>query len=233
MLGPAGVHGVHHLDYSFRSAVAQGIGGTLAATILMVFGLGSLAPTCFSAYLFGHRFHAAWPRIKRIHWTLIGTSAAWLLIVGGYAGRLETIFSLIGAVVAPLVAALAADYLRQRGAWRGARRGVNGPGVVAWSVGLAVGLVPILAQAAGWNAGIRFQPAAVFGYLAAFVTYLVLALLGAEAPLVADSGRNPASDRLTLTALRSPPGNRSTRGPRCSPPRPGTCAGRSRRTRWP
>ena len=183
-MGPAGVHAVQHLDYSFRSAVSQGIGGTLAATILMVFGLGSLAPTCYSAYLFGHRFHAAWPRIKRIHWTLIGTTAAWLLIAGDFAGRLETIFSLMGAVVAPLVAALSADYLRQRGAWRGGRLGVNGPGLAAWAVGVAIGLVPILSQAAGWKAGIRFQPAAVFAYVAAFVTYLILAFVGTEAPLV-------------------------------------------------
>jgi len=185
-VGPAGIHGVQHLEYSFRSAVSQGIGGRVAATILMVFGLGSLAPTCFSAYLFGHRFHAAWPRIKRIHWTLIGTTAAWLLIAGGYAGRLETIFSLMGAVVAPLVAALSADYFRQRGAWRGGRLGVNGPGLAAWSVGVAVGLVPILSQAVGWPAGIRFQPAAVFAYVAAFVTYLILAALGTEAPLISD-----------------------------------------------
>jgi cytosine permease len=181
-VGPAGISDLQHWDFSFRSAVSQGIGGRLAGTILMVFGLGSLAPTCFSAYLFGHRFHVAWPRIKRIHWTLIGTTAAWLLIVGGVAGQLETIFSLMGAVVAPLVAALSADYFRQRGAWRGGRLGVNGAGVVAWAVGLAVGLVPIVSQAVSWRPGIRFQPAAVFAYGAAFVTYLILAYLGAEAP---------------------------------------------------
>jgi cytosine permease len=181
--GPAGIpRGGFLLDYSFRGAVLQAIGGSLGSTILLVFGLGSLAPTCYSAYLFGHRFSAAWPRVKRIHWTLIGTTAAWLLIAAGWAGRLETIFPVMGAVLAPLVAALSADYLRQRGAWHGARLGVNGPGVIAWAIGLGVGLVPVLAPIARWNAGMQFQPAAVFAYLAAFVTYLVLAVLGAEAP---------------------------------------------------
>jgi hypothetical protein len=177
-------------DFTFRAAVLSGIGGKLAATIFLVFGLASLAPACYAAYLYGHRFAAVWPGLKRIHWTLLGTGAAWLLIVSGYAGRLETIFVLMGAAFAPLVAAMAADYVRHRGAWPGARRGVNLPGLVAWAVGLAVGLVPILSEAVRWDAGTRFQPSGVFAFLAAFVVYLVLAGLGAESPLepVAVSG---------------------------------------------
>jgi hypothetical protein len=158
------------------------IGGNAGAAILLVFGLGSLAPTCYAAYLFGHRFEAAWPQLTRVRWTVIGTVAAWLLIAGGCAWRLNTIFSLIGAVLAPLVAALAADSLRQRGAWRGVRPGLNAPGLIAWAVGMGVGLVPVVAGAAGWAAGTRVQPAAVFAYCAAFVTYMVLAACGAEAP---------------------------------------------------
>jgi purine-cytosine permease-like protein len=171
-----------NLDYTFRGAVLIGIGGTLGAAILLVFGLGSLAPTCYAAYLFGHHFEATWPQLRRIRWTVIGTVAAWLLIASGYSGRLATLFALIGAALAPLVAALAADSLRQRGAWHGPRRGINPPGLIAWAIGLAVGLVPVVSQAAGWYAGARFQPAAVFAYLAAFVTYFVLAACGAEAP---------------------------------------------------
>jgi hypothetical protein len=171
-----------NLDYTFRGAVLFGIGGTLGAAILLVFGLGSLAPTCYAAYLFGHHFEATWPQLKRIRWTVIGTIAAWLLIASGHAGQLATTFSLIGAALAPLVAALAADSLRQRGRWRGPRRGVNAPGLIAWAIGFALGLVPIVADAVGWPAGTRFQPAAVFAYVAAFVVYFVLAACGAEAP---------------------------------------------------
>jgi cytosine permease len=168
--------------FSFHMAVLQGIGGPLGGTILMVFGLGSLAPTCYAVFLFGNRFADAWPRIPRIHWTLIGTTAAWPLVASGYATRLDTIFSLMGATFAPLVAAMAADYLRHHGTWPGARRGVNPPGLIAWALGLAVGLVPLASEALGWPPGTRFQPAAVFAYLTALVAYLVLASLGAEAP---------------------------------------------------
>ena len=95
-----------------------------------------------------------------------------------------SIFSLMGAAFAPMVAAMAADYVRHRGDWPGARRGVNLPGLIAWAVGLAVGLVPTIAAARGWDAGTRFQPAAVYAFLAAFLAYLALAGLGAEAPPV-------------------------------------------------
>jgi len=47
-----------------------------------------------------------------------------------------------------------------------------------------------------------FQPAAVFGYLAAFVIYLGLAFLGAEAPRIADShARNGLINVSTLIYL--------------------------------
>ena len=178
-------------DYSFHAAVQSTIGGPLAGTIFLAFGLASLAPACYASFLFGHRFAAAWPGITRVRGTLIGASSAWLLIAAGLAGRLETIFSLMGAVFGPVVAAMAADSLRQRGGWAGARRGINPPGLVAWLVGLAIGLVPIVAGALGWEAGARFQPAALFAFLAAFATYLALAGLGAESPRLPDAPSEP------------------------------------------
>jgi cytosine permease len=173
--GGPGLVGEH---FSFHHAVRQAIGGKLAGVIFLVFGLGSLAPACFSIYVYSKRFEAAWPGVGRVRWTLLGASAAWLVIATGGAGRLETIFTLMGATFAPMVGALAADYLRRRGGWADARRGINTPGLVGWAVGLVVGLVPIL----GGKAGAWLQPSAVFAFLAALVTYLILATLGAEAP---------------------------------------------------
>jgi cytosine permease len=178
------------LAYTFRNAVLLGIGGKLGGTILLVFGLGSLAPACYTAYLFGRRFEDAWPRIARLRWTLLGTTAASLLIALGVADRLDTTFSLMGAIFAPLVAAVAAEYVRHRGTWPGPRRGVNAPGLAAWAVGLAVGLVPVAAEAVGMSdrPAARFQPAVMFAFLTAFVTYQALAALRLEAPPASDSG---------------------------------------------
>jgi hypothetical protein len=98
----------------------------------------------------------------------------------------------MGAVFAPMVGAMAADYVRQRGVWPGARRGANVPGVAAWAVGVVVGLLPFFAQARGWDAG-TVQPAAVYAFAAAFLAHLILATAGAEAPLLPAIACEPAA----------------------------------------
>jgi cytosine permease len=167
-------------DYRYQTALLLGVGGPLAGTMLLIFGLASLGPTCYTAFVFGHRFAALWPRVSRIRWTLLGTAAAWLLIASGLAGRLETIFSIMGAVFAPVVGAMAADYLRHRGTWPGPRRGINLAGLIAWGLGVMVGLVPWLVPA--WET--RFQPAAVLAFLTGLLIDAMLARLGLEPPIV-------------------------------------------------
>jgi cytosine permease len=171
-------------DLSFHAIVPQAIGGTLAGVMLLIFGLASLAPTTYAAFVFGYRFEAAWPRVSSLRWTLIGTAAAWPLIATGVAGRLEAIFGLMGAVFAPIAGAIAAEASRSRGAWPGPRPGASTAGLVAWVVGVAVGLVPTIAASWQIEPGTRFQPAALFAFLAAYLVYRVLAGLGAEPPVV-------------------------------------------------
>jgi cytosine permease len=171
-------------NFSVRVALILGIGGNLASLMYLLFGLSSLAPPCFSAHIFGHRFAAAWPRISRIRWTLLGTLAAYPLIITGLGLHLEGIFTVLGAAMAPVAGAVSADYLANRGEWPGPRPGVNLAGLVAWIVGLAVGLVPILADAWGLKALSSFQPAAVFAYLAAFLVFTLLARMGLQPPVV-------------------------------------------------
>ena len=77
---------------------------------------------------------------------------------------------------------LAADYVRARGAWPGPRVGYNLPGMLAWALGSIVGLAPLVGRLAGvsWPWLVSMEPAAVCGFLVAFLTYRVSALLGAE-----------------------------------------------------
>ena len=147
--------------------------------MFLIFGLASLAPAVYAAHLFGQRFEEVWPGLSRTRWTLVGTAAAWILIATGRASRLEAIFSILGAVFAPAVGAMAADYVRTRGAWPGPRRGVNVAGLIAWLVGMAIGLLPTITAASGWGRGTQFQPAAVHGFMAGFLVYALLARLGA------------------------------------------------------
>ncbi len=152
--------------------------------MFLVFGLASLAPACFAAHVYGHRFASAWSGLSRIRWTLLGTAAAYPLIATGLGLRLEAIFTLMGATIAPMAGAIAGDYLANRGDWPGPRRGVNPSGLVAWAAGLAVGLVPLVAGARGWSALERFQPASVFAFLAALGVFAALARVGVQPPTV-------------------------------------------------
>ncbi len=168
--------------FSFRWAVEVGIGGRPACVILLVFGLASLAPTCYAAHGYGHRFGTLWPRLSGLSWLLIGTAVAWSLIATGLAARLEVVFSLMGAAFAPVVGAMAAEYLRHDGVWPGPRAGINAAGMAAWLAGLAVGLVPTVADAAGLVPWWRLQPAALAAFVVAFAVYSAMARLGYESP---------------------------------------------------
>src|SRR5262249_5950989 len=132
-------------NFSVRVALVLGVPETVAGIMFLAFGLSSLAQTCYAAYLFGTRLSGVWPRVSRLCWTLIGTPLAWAIVATGLAMRLEEIFTLMGTVFAPMVGAMAADYLRSRGEWPGPRRGVNIAGAAAWLSGLAIGVVPLIA----------------------------------------------------------------------------------------
>jgi len=97
----------------------------------------------------------------------------------------------LGAAFAPVVGAMAADYVRQKGRWGGPRRGTNFAGMVAWAIGLAVGLAPWIGPALGNDRLARLQPAAVLAFLAAFVSYAALAAIGLEPPVAGESEGGP------------------------------------------
>jgi cytosine permease len=167
---------------TFHGAVFHGIGGIPAGAILMLFGLATLAPAVYAANVYSTRLGAHWPAIGRRRWAWSGAGLALILIATSWAGRIETIFGLLGAVFAPAVGAMTGDWLRRKGIWRGVRPGVSPAGVSAWGLGLLVGLIPAAGTTLGWTAAAGFQPASLFAYLVALVCYMVLPVLGLEAP---------------------------------------------------
>ncbi len=166
--------------FTFRAVANGGFGRYIGGVMLLVFGLASLAPAVYSSFTFGLQFKALGPGISRLTWTMLGTCAAWLLIVGGWFERTELIFNLLGAIFAPAAGAIAADFRRQKGKWPGPRAGINPAGLIAWAVGLAVGLTPTVAQAVGSNRLAGLRPAALGAFVAAFLVYELLALVRLE-----------------------------------------------------
>lgn len=174
---PAGVPRALSFEQSVRILVA----GKTAGVMLIGFGLAALAPACYAAFLFGERLNLLRPHVARTKWTVAGAVLAWLLVASGLVSHLLPVFGFVGAVFAPVAGAISADYVRSRGAWTHPRRGWNRPGFLAWAVGLVVGLTPVVAGVLGYARLAAAQPAAVYAYLAAFVTYLAVAPLG-ESP---------------------------------------------------
>jgi cytosine permease len=171
-------------NFSVRVALLLGLKPRLAGATFLAFGLASLAQTVFGAFVLGNRLSAVWPRLSRLKWTVLGAAVAWLLVATGLPIRLEAIFTLFGAAFAPLAGAMAADYLRSKGDWRGPRQGVSMAGLVAWAVGFTVGFFPLIAAAWDQPRWMLFQPASVFAFVAAFLVFRILAALGAESPLL-------------------------------------------------
>jgi cytosine permease len=158
----------------------------VSALLLLTFGLGSLAPAVYASFAFGNLFKNFGPGLSRLTWTMLGTCLAWFLIVGGWTSQPETFFHILGALFAPVAGAFTADYRGNRGLWPGARSGINPAGLLAWGVGLAVGLSPIIAAATGSDRFSRIQPASVLAFLAAYLTYEILAAIGLESRKLGD-----------------------------------------------
>jgi cytosine permease len=166
--------------FTFRAVANGGFGRYLGGAMLIVFGLASLAPAVYASFTFGLEFKALGPGVSRLTWTMLGTCAAWLLIVGGWFDRTEVAFNILGATFAPAAGAIAADYRRQKGKWPGPREGINPAGLIAWAVGLAVGLTPTVARAVGSTRLATLQPAALGAFVAAYLVYELLALVRLE-----------------------------------------------------
>jgi cytosine permease len=167
---------------SYQGALIVLFGDRLAAVSFLCLGLTALAPGCYAGYLFGTRMNELRPRVSRTRWTLIGVAIAWTLIAAGEVDRLAFVFSVIGALLAPVAGALTADYLMSRGRWPGARRGVNRPGVIAWGAGAVVGLLPVVAARVSASATLSNQPGVLYAYLVAFFLFPLLSKLGLESP---------------------------------------------------
>ena len=164
----------------FIHAVESLTGGRIAGAMFLAIGLAALAPGCFSAYILGVRFHDAMPNFSQTGWTLIGFLVAWLMVVAGLVDRTYPVLGVVGALLAPILGAVAADATRTRGEWAGPRNGLNWPGLVAWIAGLGVALVPL--SFVTRRIGI-FQPAAIISFAVAFLTYHLVALVVGESRL--------------------------------------------------
>lgn len=157
---------------SIRSALGGRIFGPQAGgALLLLFGLASLAPAIFSADLFRSRFRHHWPMLRGRVGALLGFLI--LFLMGRTAeAHIETVAGISGALFAPLAGILMVESFRRSPGV--IRPGWSIPGVAAWGLGAAVGLAPIVGESVGASWPGSFPPAALMGYLASAIAYIVL-----------------------------------------------------------
>jgi hypothetical protein len=170
--------------FTARGVIVGVFDRRVASTMLLTFGLASLAPAVYAAFVFGRRFAAIGPSISPKVWTCLAAVSGWLLVVGGWFDRTETIFNVLGGVFAPVAGAIAADAWLQKGGWKGARAGFNPPGMIAWLLGASVGVAPSVARFLGYEDLAKWQPASLFGLVVAYFAYVLMAKLKLESRVV-------------------------------------------------
>ena len=168
------------LPLSFRWAVYNGIGGIYGGAILILFGLAALAPACYSSWVFSQKLSTHWPRLGQGWWMWIGGAIALMSLALCWQVRLDFVFFGMGLVFAPVVGAMAADWLRQKGEWAGVRTGVNRTGVIAWAAGLGIALAVEIGRVDSPGEPPWWYSSALCGFVAAFAYYTLLARLGRE-----------------------------------------------------
>ncbi|MDR3618116.1 MAG: hypothetical protein P4L85_02110 [Paludisphaera borealis] len=174
---------------SFQGALFRGIGATAgskaAGLLLLLFGVAALAPACYGSAIYTSRFRAHWPVLQKRAGVCLGCGLIFVLAATALAARLETIFTISGALFAPVAGVMTAESLLSRGRWTGVRGGWRLPGVSAWSLGVLIGLAPVMEGLTGSTRLGSIQPAALYAYLAAVIVYGAASLLGPNAPTVA------------------------------------------------
>jgi cytosine permease len=172
---------------SFRWAVYHGIEGVPAGTILILFGLAALAPACYSASAYAEKLSIHWPRLRQSGWTWLGGGLAFGLAATQAVSRLALIYSAMGNLFAPVVGAIAGDWLLQRGRWSGPRYGVNRAGLIAWGTGFLITLFVGVQSVVGPGFLKWTPPASICGFAVSLILYLLMASIGWLRPVVAVS----------------------------------------------
>src|SRR5262245_46028677 len=112
----------------------------------------------------------------------IGAIVSIILAITGLAGRLPSVFGLIGASFGPIVGAMVVDYVLSGGTWSGPRAGFNPAGWIAWLLGCIVGILPNPWLPVSMQVQIPCAPVAAFVVGAA--VYFVCAKIGMLSPVI-------------------------------------------------
>lgn len=151
--------------------------GKNAGIVMFLLAVASFPPACFSSFIAANSFKTTLPKVNPFISVGIGAAVSIILAVTALAGKAIIVFQIIGASFGPICGAMLVDYMLNRGRWTGPRAGFNPAGWIAWLLGFAVGILPIL--------NIFPVPAApVAAFIVGVVVYFTCAKIGLLSPVV-------------------------------------------------
>jgi hypothetical protein len=177
---------------SFRWAVLQSFGGWAGGALVILIGLTALAPACYASWVCGRKFGTLWPRISETIWVWTGGFCALVLVVTSCAGRTDLIFCIMGDLFAPMIGAMLADRLGERGRWSGPRSAVSRVGLAAWGTGTALALTLDLTLMQYPDLAAWLPPTSLLGLFGGGIVYRLLATASRD-PAASQSSAATAS----------------------------------------
>jgi len=179
VIAVAGAHAAGVIDPSvttMTAALEKKLPPGLFAVIMIGLTLASFPGACFSSFIAANSFKTTLPKVSPFNSVGIGSIVSILLAVTGWAGKLPSVFGLIGASFGPIVGAMVVDYLISGRKWSGPRAGFNPAGWIAWLVGFIVGILPNPILPESVRVDVPCAPVAAF--IVGAVVYFICAKMG-------------------------------------------------------
>ncbi len=164
------------------AALQKKVSPGLFAVMMIGLTLASFPGACFSSFIAANSFKTVMPKVNPFVSVGIGAVISIILAVTGAAGKLPSVFGLIGASFGPICGAMMVDYLLSGGQWSGPRAGFNPAGWIAWALGFIVGILPNSLMPAAMQVNIPCAPVAAF--IVGAVAYFVCAKIGLQTAVI-------------------------------------------------
>lgn len=141
------------------------MGSKIGGIMMMLLAISAFPSACFASVIAADSFKNSMPNIKATLSVSLGGAVATILALTGIAGKAAAVFAFIGSSFGPIVGAMCAEYLLQKGDWKPAGENFNKSGWLAWALGFAVGVAP------NFNINVPFSP--VCAWIVGFIVYFV------------------------------------------------------------
>jgi len=168
---------------TMTAALSKKLSPGLFSAVMIGLTLASFPGACFSSFIAANSFKTVMPKVNPVLSVSIGAVISIILAVTGIAGKLPSVFGLIGASFGPIVGAIVVDYVLSGGKWAGPRAGFNPAGWIAWALGFIVGILPNQLLPASVQVNIPCAPVSAF--IVGAVAYFICAKMGMQTAVLA------------------------------------------------